>query len=143
MKTAKIRLIAAITAAILLATECVIGAAGTGWIRSYFGDVLVIPLIYALWRVIAPRKPAPGWKLPTGILAFAFAVEFLQLLGAAEWFAPAGAVGDLVRIIIGTSFSVIDLLCYTAGAIPLYLIEQRVKLHSNRKNQQNGNLTRP
>ena len=58
--------------------------------------------------------------LPTAILLFAFAVEFLQLWGFCDRF---GITNKLLRIIIGTGFSVADLVCYAVGIIPCYVIE--------------------
>lgn len=110
----------AILFAFLLVTEILIGAYATGWVRYYLGDVLVVILLYALARTVSPEKPAKWYVLPTGILIFAFIVEFLQLWGFCDRF---GITNRLLRIIIGTGFSVVDLLCYVAGILPCYFGE--------------------
>ena len=91
-----------------------------GWIRSYLGDVLVVILLYTLFRTIIPDKPEKWYILPTVILIFAFIVEFLQLWGFCDRF---GITNRFLRIIIGTGFSVVDLICYVVGIIPCYITE--------------------
>ena len=119
------RLIYGIASLILLGIEILIGVFGTGWIRAFFGDVLVVILLYTLFRTISINKPSKWFILPTVILVFAFGVEFLQLWGFCDRF---GITNPLLRIIIGTSFSVYDLICYAAGIIPCYLAEY-IKTH--------------
>ena len=104
----------------LLGIEIIIGMYAHGWIRSYLGDVLVVILLYTLFRMVLPKKPSFGSLLPTGILIFSFCVEFLQLWGFCDKF---GITNKLLRIIIGTGFSWIDLLCYAIGILPCFLCE--------------------
>ena len=105
---------------ILLGIEILIGFYGYGWVRSYLGDVLVVILLYTICRTISPDRPAKWFVLPTVILIFSFAVEFLQLWGFCDRF---GITNKLLRIIIGTGFSYIDLISYAIGIIPCYIIE--------------------
>ena len=105
---------------ILLGIEILIGFYGHGWARSYLGDVLVVILLYTIFRTISPDRPAQWFVLPTVILIFSFAVEFLQLWGFCDRF---GITNKLLRIIIGTGFSYIDLISYAVGIIPCYIIE--------------------
>ena len=114
MSTRAIRLSAAFSALLLLGTEILIGMYAHGWVRNYLGDVLVVMLLYALWRAVFPHRPEHGMLLPAAILVFAFCVEFLQLWGIAD---RLHITNRLLRIIIGTGFSVIDLLSYTIGAV--------------------------
>lgn len=109
-----------IASIILLGIEILIGLYATGWVRNYLGDVLVVILVYALIRTIVVNVPTKWYVLPTAVLVFAFAVEFLQLWGFCDRF---GITNKLLRIIIGTGFSYIDLLCYAAGIIPCYIVE--------------------
>ena len=109
-----------IASIVLLGIEILIGLYATGWVRNYLGDVLVVILIYTLIRTIFIKGPSKWYVLPTAILVFAFAVEFLQLWGICDRF---GITNKLLRIIIGTGFSYIDLLCYTVGIIPCYIVE--------------------
>jgi len=114
------RLIFGAAALVLLAAEILIGMFASGWIRNYFGDVLVVILLYAMYRTISPEKPGKWYIIPTCILIFAFAVEFLQLWGFCDRF---GITNRLLRIIIGTGFSVEDLVSYAIGIIPCYFAD--------------------
>ena len=114
------RLIYGLASLILLGIEILIGLFAHGWVRSYFGDVLVVILIYTIIRTISPDKPSKWFIIPTAVLIFSFIVEYLQLWGFCDRF---GITNNLLRIIIGTGFSYIDLLSYAAGIIPCYIIE--------------------
>lgn len=114
---------------LLFITEIIIGMYASGWIRAYFGDVLVVILIYTLIRTLSPDKPKYGLILPFGILIFSFIVEFLQLWGIAD---RLHITNTLMRIIIGTGFSTIDLLCYAAGILPCFVMEFIMK-HKDKK----------
>ncbi len=117
------RLIFGVSSVILLAIEIIIGVFATGWIRNYLGDVLVVVLIYTIIRTISPDKPDRWIVLPSAVLLFSFAVEFLQLWGFCDRF---GITNHLLRIIIGTGFSFIDLACYTIGITPCYVSEYMI-----------------
>lgn len=125
----RVRVCALIAAVVLLGIEIIIGQFAGGWVRAYLGDVLVVPLVYAVIRVITPCRPRFGSILPTAVLVFAFAVEFLQLIGIAD---ILGITDPFLRTIIGTSFAAGDLLCYTAGALPLYAVELVIRVKSKR-----------
>ena len=114
------RLVYGISSLLLLGIEILIGLFAHGWVRSYLGDVLVVILIYTIIRTMSPDKPSKWFILPSAILIFSFIVEFLQLWGFCDRF---GIENKLLRIIIGTGFSDIDLICYAIGLIPCYLIE--------------------
>jgi hypothetical protein len=104
----------------LLITEILIGLYAHGWIRNYLGDVLVVVLLYTLFRTVSVQKPKAWYVLPTVILIFSFGVEFLQLWGFCDRF---GITNRLLRIIIGTGFSIVDLVCYSIGILPCYAAE--------------------
>ena len=120
MSTKTKRAIFCILSALLLGVEIIIGLFAHGWVRYYLGDVLVVVLIYTIVRAISPERPKKWFILPTAILIFAFAVEFLQLWGFCDRF---GIENRFLRIIIGTGFSSVDLLCYVIGLIPCYIAE--------------------
>ena len=117
------RIIFGAASLLLLEIEIIIGMYATGWIRSYFGDVLVVILLYTLFRAISPEKPKSWYVVPTAILIFAFSVEFLQLWGFCD---RLGITNKLLRIIIGTGFSVVDLVSYGIGIVPCYIAEKRI-----------------
>ena len=116
----KKRLLYGIATVIILIIEVIIGLYAHGWIRNYLGDVLVVILLYTLYRTIIPDWPAKWYVLPTVILVFAFVVEFLQLWGFCDRF---GITNRFLRIIIGTGFSIEDLVSYTIGIVPCYVVE--------------------
>ncbi len=123
------RMIMLFLTVLLFITEIIIGMYASGWIRAYFGDVLVVILIYTLIRTVSPDKPKYGIVLPLCILIFSFIVEFLQLWGIAD---RLHITNKLMRIIIGTGFSTIDLLCYAAGILPCFVMEFIMK-HKDKK----------
>nr|MBK9650413.1 DUF2809 domain-containing protein [Bacteroidota bacterium] len=87
-------------------------------VRPYIGDALVVVLIYCFVKSFFPLP-----VLPTAIavLLFAFFVEamqyfhFINLIGL-EYSAAA-------KIIIGNSFSKLDLVAYTVGVLLVLLVE--------------------
>lgn len=87
------------------------------FIRHAFGDFLVVILIYCLVRSFVYITP---WKLAVGVLVFAFAVEFAQYFHIAD---ALGVENKVLRIIIGTSFSTLDLVMYILGCLMVYLLE--------------------
>ena len=109
-----------IASILLLGIEILIGMYATGWIRGSLGDILVVILLYTLFRTVCTKWPVKWYVLPTAILLFSFCVEFLQLWGFCDRF---GITNRILRIIIGTGFSVEDLLCYAIGIVPCYMIE--------------------
>lgn len=124
------RLIFGVATLLLLGIEIIIGIYAKGWIRAYLGDVLVVILIYSLIRTISPDKPDRWYILPTAVLIFSFVVELLQLWGFCDRF---GITNRLLRIIIGTGFSVIDLVSYTIGIIPCYVTEYIISRKNSTK----------
>ena len=114
------RLFFGIASLLLFVTELLIGLYAHGFVRNYIGDVLVVILIYTLFRTASPEKPKASFLLPACILVFAFAVEFLQLWGFCD---KLGIENRLLRIIIGTGFSVEDLVSYFIGIIPCCVTE--------------------
>ncbi|MBR0512550.1 MAG: DUF2809 domain-containing protein [Ruminococcus sp.] len=97
---------------LLVAAEVCIGVFYFNFfIRAYIGDVIVVWVLYCLFRSFVPKKFS-SYGVALEILAFSFAVEFLQKLRIADVF---GIKNELLRIIIGTSYAAEDLLCYAAG----------------------------
>lgn len=106
------RVRALLIAAAVFAVEVAIG---TGvipgeFVRHSVGDVLVVPLIHFVLR------GALGWPLRRALavtLAISFAVEALQYVQIADRLGFAR--GSLASILIGTTFSALDLLMYAIG----------------------------
>lgn len=93
-----------------------------GFLRLYFGDYLVVILIYCTVRAFI-RISVP--KATFGVLLFSFAVELSQ------YFHLIHRLGlesfKLAQLILGSLFEWKDLLAYTSG-IGTVLIAERVKL---------------
>lgn len=87
------------------------------FIRAYLGDVIVVVLIYTFIRSFFSIQN--DVKLIFGILIFSFLVEFAQYFNIAEklGFRP----GSIMYIIVGNSFSWIDMLCYAVGGFILMI----------------------
>jgi len=80
------------------------------YIRPFGGDVLVVVLIYAFLRIFLKTSYK---KLAFGILIFSFIIEFLQALHYVNWLGLQDS--KFWSIVLGTYFSVYDLLAYFVG----------------------------
>lgn len=87
------------------------------FIRAYLGDVIVVMLLYTFVKSFFKVNDT---KLIVGIFAFSCIIEFAQYFNIAEklGFQP----GSLMYIVIGNSFSWVDIACYAAGCLLLYLL---------------------
>lgn len=95
------------------------------FLRPYGGDVLVTVLICCFLRIFIPC----GVKLlPLYVFLFALAVEigqyfdFVTLLGLGEI--------PFFRILLGSTFSAADIVCYGAGSA-LYALSESLILRGN------------
>jgi len=80
------------------------------YIRPFGGDVLVVVLIYAFLRVFLKTN---NKKLALGVLIFSFLIECLQGLHYVNWFGLQD--NKFWSIVLGTYFTVYDLLAYFVG----------------------------
>ncbi len=108
-------------AALLLCTEVLIARHTHGLLRGFVGDMLVVPLVYALLRATVqwPRGLAAG-----AALALACLVELLQGLGLPDLLhglLPAAvqhhALYRVLQIALGSTFDPLDLLAYAVGFV--------------------------
>lgn len=88
-------------------------------IRPYVGDILVVIFIYYFIKAFINTKAI---NIAIFTLIFSFVVEILQYFNFIEMIGLGH--NKAVRIIIGTSFSWIDLLCYFIGFVLLFLIDK-------------------
>jgi len=115
----KKRLINAAFFLLILAAEIFIALyVRDDFIRPYFGDVLVVILIYFFVRIFLPEKPR---LLPLYVFLFAAAVEVLQYFRFVEVIGLAD--NAFFATVLGTSFSFTDLVCYAVGCLPLGVVE--------------------
>lgn len=91
----------------------------SGFVRSYFGDVLVTVLLCSVARLVFIKSHL----VSPLVFVFSVVVEWLQYIKLASLL---GAEGTVLGVIIGTTFSWIDILCYFAGCLIFSLSEYLV-----------------
>ena len=88
------------------------------FVRPYLGDVIVIGVIYCFIKILIPKRVL---LISLYIFIFALSIEVFQyfdyvnLLGLGEI--------KFFRILLGTSFSFIDIICYAVGAVICFIAE--------------------
>ena len=112
----------AIAFLVLLITEILIALfVRDDFIRPYGGDILVTVLICAAVRILFPT----GIRLlPLWVFLFAAAVEIGQYFD----FVTLLGLGNITffRILLGSTFSVADLICYAAGCLLFWIGEKAI-----------------
>ena len=91
-------------------------------IRPFVGDILVVLFIYYFIKAFINTKTI---NIAIFTLFFSFVVEILQYFNFVEMIGLGH--NKAARIIIGTSFSWIDLLCYFIGFVLLFFIDKDLK----------------
>lgn len=99
----------------LLLTEIVIFFSDWFFIRAYIGDVLVIPLMYCMIRLMTEKLPL---LMPFLMCCIGFVAEGLQYIRLYELL--GFDKHSLVAVLIGTSASWWDMLCYIVGMVLIY-----------------------
>lgn len=93
------------------------------FVRPFLGDVIVVWFVYYFIRSFIAIKPI---YIAVFTLLFSFAVEIgqyfklIEILGLQEY--------KWARIVIGTSFSWWDMLCYFVGFLILFLMDNDLKM---------------
>ncbi len=82
------------------------------FIRPYLGDFLVVILIYCFLMGVTRITVITGL---TSVLLFSFAVEFFQMINIVK--VLQYQIPEVIMIVLGSSFSVWDLLAYCLGLI--------------------------
>jgi hypothetical protein len=89
-------------------------------IRSYISDYLVVILLFCLVKSF--------WNVPSLALAISVFI-FACIIESAQYFHLANVLGlhsgSVLRILIGTSFSWIDILMYLGGCLTSYFLSTR------------------
>ncbi|MDB4297832.1 DUF2809 domain-containing protein, partial [Flavobacteriaceae bacterium] len=83
----------------------------TGFIRFYFGDYLMVIGIYTVIKTIKPS--CNSLALAFSVLVFSFSVEILQSINIIKMLGYQRS--RLTDIVLGSTFSIGDLICYTLG----------------------------
>ena len=111
----------------LLAVEvCIALFVHDAFVRPYVGDMLVTLLLCCMCRVALPDKIR---LLPVFVFVFAACVEIGQyfdvvaLLGLAD--------NRLLSIALGRTFSWLDLICYAAGCMAAFGLDEIIRKSNN------------
>jgi hypothetical protein len=89
-------------------------------IRPYGGDFLASIFLYCLLRSFVPW---PALRLAVAALVVAYGVEALQYVDLIGQLHLRGS--RLARVVLGSSFSWLDMLLYTAGILLVIVVEKR------------------
>jgi hypothetical protein len=114
-RRAVLGLAAVATVALGLGVRTVFEGAWTG----PAGDVLYAVLIYLLLALVIPAKPRV--LIATTALTACALIELLQLTGLPS---ALGASWPPIRLVLGTTFGIADLLAYAAGCAVTYATDQ-------------------
>lgn len=105
---------------LLFVTEvCIALFVHDNFIRPYFGDVLVVILIYCFVKSFLKVSLI---KACIGVLLFAFGVEIMQYFTLVEKLNLQH--NRVAKTVIGTSFSWEDILAYMAGIVIVIIFEK-------------------
>ena len=88
------------------------------FIRPYVGDLLVTMLLCALIRIFIPNKIT---ALPIFVFLFSVLVEIAQYVDIVELLGFENS--KVLSVLVGRSFSVIDIVCYALGCILFFLAD--------------------
>lgn len=89
-----------------------------GFIRAYFGDMLVVVLIYCFIKTFVRNNLK---FLILYIFIFSVLIEMGQYFNLVQRLGLSDFM--VVKIIFGTSFDIRDIVCYLAGSLGLCLFE--------------------
>jgi len=113
----------ALATLIIFVVEVLIATVFKNWffVRAYLGDVIVVMLIYTF--VLSFFEIENKKLLIAGIFLFSVFIEVLQYFEIADilGFKP----GSWQHIVLGSSFSWWDILCYAVGCVVLLLLLQK------------------
>ena len=87
------------------------------FVRPYMGDALVVVLIYCFIRIFIPNGLS---QLPLYVLAFACFIEILQYFQLVD---VLGISNRILRIALGSTFDLKDMVSYVGGYVFILLAE--------------------
>ena len=100
------------------------------FIRPYFGDFLVVILIYCF---VKSFLDTPFFKTAIAVLVFSFTLEVLQYFDIVTKLGLGHS--KFARTVIGTSFEWIDLIAYTLGIAFVIYVESRFSTTNSSKSE--------
>ena len=118
-QSVRTRLAFLVATGVILAVEIYIAVCvNGGFVRHYAGDVLAVILLYAFVRAIFSVTPS---NLALKIFVFAAALELAQYFGAVQ---ILGIESKILKVMIGGTFDLTDLLCYAVGCVLVGIYEK-------------------
>lgn len=95
-----------------------------GFVRCYLGDVIVVWAVYCFVQIFLGGRFS-SYKIAFGVMLFSFAVELAQAINIVDLI----GLGDIqfFRVLIGTSFSPVDLICYAVGTAAEFIGIKMIK----------------
>jgi len=87
------------------------------FVRAYLSDFLVVILLYCVTKSLFNVPAAP---LVWAVFALSLLVEFAQYFHIADHLQLTGTL----RVIVGTSFSVYDIVMYALGCLVAYSVDR-------------------
>ena len=107
---------------ILLAVELIIALyIRDKFIRPYFGDFLVVIMVYCFVRSFLKISIMPA---AIGVFIFACFIEMLQYFNFIAWLGLSNSKG--AKMLLGNSFEWIDILAYFLGTATVIAVEKRI-----------------
>lgn len=112
----------ALTIILFVIEICIAIFVNDAFVRPFLGDVIVVWFVYYFLRSFIAIKPI---YIAVFTLFFSFAVEIgqyfklIEILGLQEY--------KWARIVIGTSFSWWDLICYVVGFLLLFVFDKHLR----------------
>jgi hypothetical protein len=88
------------------------------WIRPFFGDFLVVILLYCFFKsfIYVSVKACLSYVLMISLIVETLQhFDFVKIIGLENI--------TVVKVILGTSFSWIDIIMYTFGVVFVYIME--------------------
>ena len=107
---------------IIFLVEILIATYATGFLRHTIGDYLAVMFLYTLIKSLFKVSIEKAILITFTI---SFMIEFLQLTDLQKMY--PSEYTTTFKMILGTSFSIGDLVAYTLGVITIYLIENYIK----------------
>ncbi|MBU3821158.1 DUF2809 domain-containing protein [Flavobacteriaceae bacterium XHP0103] len=92
-----------------------------GFIRYIFGDYLVVIMLYCFFKSFLKTNP---FSIAMSVLLLAFIIEFLQLANILSILNLQD--NQLLKLALGSSFHISDLIAYTLGILTVLFIEYKI-----------------
>ena len=89
------------------------------FIRGYVGDLLIVIFLYSTLKLLTNLNST---IVALAVIAFAFFIEFLQLINIVELLNIPSNI--IINVILGSTFDIFDLLAYTIGVGIIFWLVQ-------------------